>query len=390
MAEHKTDFGLSDMPNLTQKNPSKYIFSSKSFRYSTQLIDLHELDADQVVKWKQLAANAICANPFYHPEFLLPLASHLRVDGVKLLVVVDHEGDWQFAAPVVSYFFEQGLPLPKLRAVRSDYIFLDSPLLSNENSTEVIHTLLNSLSSQRNWHGIGFGKTLRKSLQAELLELAAISSDVELRRREVAVRPCVSPQPQDELLTKCSRNRRKTLRKGWKRLSQQGEIKYQLRIASRDISPAVSDFLKLEALGWKGTSGTALDCDASHANFFRDMCTGFSNEQRVVFGELHLDGEVISSTCNLLAGDTLFAFKIGWNPDFSECSLGYWSEILLADAVCKELKNVRLIDSCSNEESYTAKVWQERLEIQSLLLIWSRRAKLIRGAKDVVKKVIRT
>ncbi|MBT5017772.1 MAG: GNAT family N-acetyltransferase, partial [Planctomicrobium sp.] len=191
------------------------------------------------------------------------------------------------------------------------------------------------------------------------------------------------------LLEQCSASRRKTLRKGWKKLSQAGDVEFRLRRLPNEIPSAIDSFLELEALGWKGEQGTALSCKSSHAVFFSKMCEEFSKAGRVIFGEILLNNQVIASTCNLLSGNTLFAFKIGWDHNYSNCSLGYWSEVLLADAIHHEAKEVCLIDSCSDEDSYTGKVWQDRIEIGSTILIWSRRAKLMREAKKVVKKLVK-
>lgn len=369
--------------------PAQYVFNSISPRHSVELFNFADLVEEQFDQWSNLSQCALTPNPFFEPQFVRPLVECLGNENLKLLVVLDDARNWLFAAPVVQHFFEQGLPLPKFRALRSDYIFLDTPLISKHDTAFILTCLLSALSSQRDWHGLGFSKTVANSEQSDLIDFVATVSDAEVKHTTLSERPCVTPQTQAELLSKCSASRRKTLRKGWKKFSQAGDVEFRLRKLPSEIPSAIDSFLELEALGWKGEQGTALSCEPSHAAFFSKMCAEFSKFGRLVFGEILLNNRVIASTCNLLSGNTLFAFKIGWDHNYSNYSLGYWSEILLADAIHHEAKEVRLIDSCSEEDSYTGKVWQDRIEIGSTILIWSRRAKLMRDAKKVVKKLVK-
>lgn len=367
-----------------------YTFKSNSPNHLVQLLQLADLNEQQLSSWNQLAQSALSPNPFCEPQFVLPLVRSLNIAGVHVLVVMDEEENWLFAAPVVQHYFEQGLPLPKLRALRSNYTFLDQPLVSRSNPPFVMLCLLDALAAQRDWHGLGFAKMVLETEQQQLFDFVAASTSIQQQYLGEASRPCTVPQSEDDLLTNCSGSRRKTLRKGWKRLNKLGEVRYQL-VSDKDANPAAIDaFLKVEESGWKGKEETALNKLPADKEFFVTMCHEFGKQGRCLFGEIVLNDEVIASTCNLLAGDTLFAFKIGWDQQFADCSLGYWSEILLADAVSREFPNIQLIDSCSDEDSYTGKVWQDRLKLSHCRLIWSYRARVYNEAKSYAKALLPT
>lgn len=370
---------------IAMNSVSHRVFKSISPRYSVVLLAADTLSSHDVTQWKLLADRALSSNPFIEPEFYLPSQKHLDTNTLGILVVLDEQGTWEFAVPVMQHLMNYGNPVPKLRALRTPYMFLDQPLVSGTNPGIVVTCLFNALSEQREWHGLGFAKSATDSLQFELMDFAANVCGAEINRSEIVERPCVKPQPTEELLKHCSSSRRKSLRKSWKRLEKLGQVSFRLIDQPDQIDQSVNEFLRLEASGWKAEAGTALHCLEKDEKFFREMCHQFAKEYRLIFGELLVDQQVVASTCNIQSGKQLFAFKIGWDQNFADCSLGYWSEILLANAIFEEDLPIDLIDSCSDADSYTGKIWTQRIRVGGVRYLWSRRARMIQSAKQIVK-----
>lgn len=365
------------------------ILTTASPRHSVELIGLDKLSPQDFASWDCLAEHALAPNPFAQPDFVVPLVQNLGINDVAVLIVRDQSSRWLYAVPVVQHYFEEGSPLPKLRMLRSPYTFLEQPLVDRNDATITLSCLLDALSQQREWHGLGCAKAVVNSDQFELTEFAARICGVELHRTYQSTRPAVTPQSKEQLLEKCSSSRRKSLRKNWRRLEKRGAVEFRItQPVDGETDEPINTFLHLEALGWKGSEGTALASMPNDREFFRSVCQQFAKKDNLIFGELLVAGRVISSTCNFRSGNTLFAFKIGWDPDFSNCGIGYWSEVLLADAIFQHDSSVTFIDSCSDEESYTGKVWTERLQLSNAILVWSHRAKLVQGAKSVVRTIV--
>ncbi len=364
-------------------------FPITSLHDVVDIVDLSIISDHEIEEWNQLGVRAMCANPFVESDFVIPLVHNLRIPGVGLLRVRDKEGGWKFVTPVVQHYYEQGRPLPELRALSSKYTFIDQPLVSKIDPVLTLTSLFGALSNQRQWHGLGVEVNLSQSDQSELTDFAAVSSGVECHPGETVLRPVVVPASAEELLSGCSGSRRKSLRKSWKLLESYGKVEYRLARTAAEIPQAVEQFLRLESSGWKGEKQTSLDSHANDHRFFLEMCENFSQTNRCLFGELLLNGSVIASTCNLLSQQTLFAFKIGWDPNLSKCSLGHWSELLLADEIAKQIPEITLIDSCSNEDSYVGRVWHRRQQLASRLYVWSRRARIVQGAKSVAKAFVK-
>ncbi len=151
-------------------------------------------------------------------------------------------------------------------------------------------------------------------------------------------------------------------------------MSFQLQAPAPDCESPAREFLRLEQLGWKGELRTAIASRPDHEDFFLRAIRGFAAGGRAVFGELRIDDRVIASTCNLVAGSTLFALKLGWDPAFASGSPGFWSEIELASAVRSDRPDLLLIDSCSQAGSYVEAVAAGQVEMGAAVYVWSRRA----------------
>lgn len=364
-----------------------HVFDSAYPGFSVELLPTGGLREEEIAHWKGLARRAGSPNPFAEPEFIIPLVKYLESAAVSLLIVREPDSRWHFAVPIVAEPTTIKDPLRHFRALKSIYTFLDQALVGQDDPEMVLTCLFETLRNQRHWHGLRFARTVRTGAEQELMDRIAGESGAHSDLATVDRRPCVTPQTSTSLLENCSKSRRKSLRRGWKKLEQIGSVAYRLVNDPVRIPDAVAEFLRLEEAGWKGETGTAMNCRSEDRAFFIEMCTRFSESGRIHFGEVLLDGQIVASTCNLQSGRRLFAFKIGWNPNLSECNLGYWSEILLADAVCRERPSIELIDSCSGEDSYTGRVWQERIEISTASYLWSRRARIMQTVKHVARTV---
>lgn len=364
-----------------------YPLSTPSSLQGTRIdvIPLHELEQSEIAQWKALSQAALEPNPFIEPEYICSAVPHLTDHPVSLLVLRGEHERWRFATPVVPHRFEFGNPLPKLRALRTIHTYLNQPLVERVNPVATLTELFDGLSTQRNWHGLGFSQVVENSDLHELLNFAAATTGVVSHELEKRWRPAARPRTQAEILETCSKSRRRSLRKAWSNLAAQGEVSFQLRFPTPTDEDSIEKFLQLEAAGWKAEQGTALQCDEQHIRFFHKMCQRFAASSQVCFGELSLNDQLIASTCNLISGTTLFAFKVGWDQKFSDCSLGYWSEILLSDAIASSHPGIQLIDSCSDEDSYTAKLYPDQRLLTSQLFVWSRRANTVQALKSRLK-----
>ena len=96
----------------------------------------------------------------------------------------------------------------------------------------------------------------------------------------------------------------------------------------------------------------------------------------------------MASTLNLLSGESLFAFKIGWDPEFAECSPGTLSELNLLEH-CHEVPGLNQIDSCAKPGSYVENVWPWRRKLTTGVFTTSMTGTLAASALSRVKQIKR-
>ena len=377
-------FGLSNMdpqipelPPIPDANTGSNLDPARGLSVTARKItDLTTADLQQ---WSRLAARCLEPNPFQEPEWILSLTRAFQWDGCPIILTVQRQqtGEWLLAGTFLACPPTASRPLPHLRSMTSDYSFADHPLVDGDDPLSAFCALFEYLARRREWHGIRFRRMKAGSIQQRMLDLAAESLNVAHYEDPVWERPMLLLRGlgDEPLLELFSKNRRKSLRRAWRWLEEQGNVSFRLTRPDADQLPtATEDFLRVESLGWKGQLGTAMVTRTRDANFLRDVGRQLADQKRILFGELRLNDQVIASTCNLLSANVLFSFKIGWDPQFASGSPGFWSEMLLVDAIRRQMPEVEQLDSCASRDSYLAPLYRDRCPMRSAAYVWSRRA----------------
>lgn len=336
--------------------------STTSERLVVQVRSLAAVDAGFEARWCDLERRSLEGNAFLSAHFVMPAARHLpEVDASQVLVAsVEDISDGTLLA--LGVFEECSgsrlLPLKHLRHWRCDYSFLDGLLIDRSCAPEACRALLGGLKEHDSaGHGVSFFDRSTDGPLATLMEESARRLGMVWHEEWSTERAAIpTEQIPDELLQSLySKSRRKTMNRNRKRLEEKGDVKFRLQREATDDS--IESFLDLEAKGWKGDQGSAMASSTGHADFCRELATGFASDDRTVFAQLSVDDCVIAASLNLVSGDTLFALKIGWDSDFADCSPGTQSEFGLLTSVKSELPNLAAVDSCSKPGSYVENVW---------------------------------
>lgn len=164
-----------------------------------------------------------------------------------------------------------------------------------------------------------------------------------------------------------SNSRRAKLRQLRAKLGRQGAVRYVLHEGDA-VAAAAEDFLALEALGWKGRRGSAMQSDAVQADFVRHALAALAERGLASISALTLDGRTISMCVLLRSGGTAFTWKIAYDESCGAFSPGYQlaledTAMLLADPA------TRRTDSCAAAEvGMMSEIWAERAETADLYL----------------------
>jgi CelD/BcsL family acetyltransferase involved in cellulose biosynthesis len=328
------------------------------------LLPLSELTDTHLAAWRTLATRAVERNPFFEPDFLVPALEHLDdAHAVKLLLVSDGD-DARLALPMLRSRSWRGIPVSALVSWRHAYCVLGTPLVDRDFLRPSLEQLLDRLAGRRqprvsvlDW--IGDGPVLDA-----LTELVPPDRLVNFSSFE---RPMLRRRPDGNYLEVLSRHRRKRLAQQRRQLERDlGPV----HVVDRAQDPeAREQFLRLEAAGWKGTAGTAMASQPSHASFFRDMAVRFADAGRLELASLETAGGlVLAMAMRLRAGDTVFQLKIAYDERYGRYGPGRALDVALLQTF-HDTPDEEWVDSCTDPgNEFKAALYPERRTIRTVLI----------------------
>jgi hypothetical protein len=165
-----------------------------------------------------------------------------------------------------------------------------------------------------------------------------------------------------------SAGRRKELRRQRRRLSDIAPVALKTVTAPAEIGPALSDFLVLEASGWKGMAGTAAAMTPAIRHFIETAVTALARVGKARIDRLYLNSGVIAATITLRSGDTAWCWKIAYNEGVAQASPGVQLMLDLTDSLLSD-RHLARVDSCATaDHPMIDHIWRERQTLSDRLI----------------------
>ena len=337
-----------------------------------------EVTADLIARWRDLESRSCHVNAFLSPDFLLSAWKWLEPDGRSFLMTVEEGQSGRLRA--LGCFEESPpnkcLPLPHLTASKTIHSFRTGLLLDEETANLTLDVWLKHLRTQSQWGGVVFPSLRLDSRLAQYMQSSVRTCNLSWHtgntiQSAAVFTPLVADETQNAHL---SAHRQKSLRHKLRQLESSGPVRLRWIDRPEEVAEAIEQFLILEDAGWKGAEGTSLRADLSGAEFLRSMAKGFFEQGRLVLTQLMAGDRVVATSINLLGESTLFAFKIGWDPQFAKSSPGTQHQNLLLPVVCRGFPKVTCIDSCARAGSFLEDIWPHRITIADAVIPTSRLA----------------
>ena len=329
-----------------------------------------ELSSAELAQWRDLAARAVEPNPFFEPDYALPLARGLgQEEELALLVVRDGER-WLACLPVHTVERWHRIPLPSLATWRGHELYglLGTPLISPEHPRDALAALLAALpgaSPGARFAALDWvaGDGPLAPLLAELLDERRPAPLLFESFERAALRRRPEPTYVEETL---SSKHRRELRRQRRKLSEAlGAELETVERAGDEAAPA--DFIALEAAGM-GERGTAIAADPGHVAFFEEICRAYAAQGRLQLLALQAGGQTVAMKCNLIAGSTIFFFKIAYAERWAAFSPGILLELEMLK-LFHENSDVDLMDSCADHNNAMInRLWPDRRPLATQLL----------------------
>ncbi len=341
-----------------------------------------------VARWRTLGLAASTPNIYLMPEFALPAIRHLEADKAPRVAALWNTDRSDLLALGIFNVIEPSwrFPFPRLSALRSIHSFQSGVLLREGIDAQAVDHFVDGLFGAP-WRAVRLSELREDSVVyrqlRESAERRGLTWFVDSRYERAFLRLGDATRWRGHL----SRNRRRTLRRGWKMLVSLGHVEFRVvqgaDIADRDIET----FLRLEGMGWKSKS--ALKATSENTQFFWEVMRAGRAQGLVVFCELLLNGTAIASLANFRVNGCGFAFKIGYDPAYAKVSPGF----LVVYAFLESSGNAGLclqeFDSGSKPGSFIESLWPDRVPMVSGHLVAGTLPTACVSLKHFIKKIRR-
>jgi hypothetical protein len=319
--------------------------------------------------WRALAHCALEPNVFYEPAFALPAASVFGSNAGAGLV-------WSHAHRLIGLFpgrieRRYGVPMPVLTGWTHPYGPLGIPLVDRDEPEAVIGAWLDHEAGDSRLPALTmlpllpetgpFATALASALACRGLPSARFGC-----HRRALLAPGANRAGYVERTM--GAKKRKELRRQRHRLADVGTLKIEVATQASGIGEALSDFLTLEARGWKGRAGTAAAANEGLRRFIESAVQGLAAEGKARIDRLRLDGAAVAAVVTLRSGDTAWTWKIAYDEEFARASPGVQLMLDLTGMLLDD-STIAKVDSCATAgHPMIDHLWGERLALADHLI----------------------
>jgi CelD/BcsL family acetyltransferase involved in cellulose biosynthesis len=302
-------------------------------------------------EWRALAGRAQEPCGFQGANFALPILAQTQAAALDL---VRRDGQLLMAAPIaVSHGFDISLP--------SDLTASGLPEVDGPMAPETVLAFLNGRTRP----------VLFKSLPARSLfhnQLQALAPRIQVMARWHRAALQLDGTFEGWMAQNFDHKRRKELKRLRSRLAEQGALKFETLSQSKDLQRFADGLLDLEAKGWKGARGTALQADVAKTAAFRQVCENLHRSGSLRFWQLTFNGQPIASLFGMVEGEQGWIVKIAHDEAFAKFSPGVLLIIEATQALFAE-GGVKLMDSCAIPgHPMIDRIWRDRIEMVDVLV----------------------
>ncbi len=349
--------------------------------------------------WELLAAQAADPNPFYEPYALLAALARLP-EGKRVEVVLVWAPDplpkqpalLVGLVPLVRHARYKGLPIRTLATWKHLYAYLGTPLIRADRTIEVLESLFAWARTQASlfvWNTISSDTAVRHAL-TDVLNRYDLVAYQEERHTRAVFRPATSVQAYlDRAL---GGKKHKELRRQQRRLGELGPLTVHELARDADPAPLISQFLELEARGWKGHHGTAMKDDPTARALFTGYLRGAHERGRLDAWTIGFQAAAlpIAMKINLRAGDGALAFKIAYDESLAKYSPGVLLELEHIEAMHRPGAPAWVDSGAAAEHPMINHLWRDRLGIETLVIATGDRAGSVAAATLPLARLARS
>ena len=317
-------------------------------------------------EWRDLVGRALEPNVFYDPAFALPAARVFGADVGAVLV-------WSKNAPRLIGLFPARIErrygvMTTLTGWTHPYAPFGVPLIDRKEAEGAIGAFLDHVEAEPKLPKLvllpliardgAFAQSLARVLARRGGAMAGFAEHA---------RALLAPRNRASYLTHVPHKKLKELRRQRRRLEDTGALTH-MAASGPAAAVALTDFMTLEAAGWKGRAGGAARARSNTEAFMREAVTALAARGDARIDRLIHDGHPIAASITLRSRHAAWFWKIAYDEGFARSSPGVQ---LTLDLTRDLLGDAALVhtDSCATaDHPMIDHLWTERLTLTDLLI----------------------
>jgi CelD/BcsL family acetyltransferase involved in cellulose biosynthesis len=328
-------------------------------------VELHPLAELAAIAedWRALASRALEPNVFYEPAFALAAAPALGSDVRAGLV-------WSRMPRQLVGFFpvridrrRYGVPFAVMLGWTHPFAPFGTPLVDRDMAEPAIAAWLDHVAQDATLPDLMMLRLIAEAgpfavALAAVLARRGCEAKAFDRHERALLLPGESRA--DYFQRTMSGKRLRNLRRRQRRLDELGVTVTEAK-SGDTLARGLSDFLALEAAGWKGRAGTATLQNEDVSRFLQQAVLSLASEDKVLIHRMVVDGKAIAATIALKSGNAAWGWKVAYDEAYADYSPGVLlvaglTESLLADPAIAQA------DSCAAAtDTMAPQLWNERM-----------------------------
>jgi CelD/BcsL family acetyltransferase involved in cellulose biosynthesis len=315
--------------------------------------------------WSDLEQAASEPNPFFAHWFLKPAIAHLTEGRAIWLATLWNGEQLDGLMPLMIRDNYGRMPAPHVGNWSHYQCFMGTPLIRAGMEATYWRALLLALDDADWATGLLSvthlepGGPVHRGLEQAAESLGRPCPIVHQQQRAI-LRSSLSAA--DYLEANVRGKKRKEWRRLGNRLGEMGALEHST-FKDEPLDKWATDFLTLEAAGWKGARGAALGNTDQTRDFFRAMLAGSAQEGTLDMQSLTLDGKPIAMLVNFITPPGSWSFKIAHDESLARFSPGVMIELRNLARILDDPK-IDWMDSCAVENHpMIDSLWAERRTI---------------------------
>lgn len=316
--------------------------------------DIDELK-EHADAWNALAYTVPPRLPTSSHAWVSSYLEHFLMSGETWRCILAHDGDCLVGVLPLIVLRRTKAGLAWLRTPMGGHMIAVSPLLFPGRESDVSKALLNAAwSSDPHVVWIEMSDLPANS---PFLEHVGDYAHLEISRR--TGRYLRVDGNQDQYQSSLSRNFRSNQRKAANKLRTLEGVETAF-VTGQDASSAqLSEFIPVEASGWKGRSGTAIQKSSDLIAFYTTLTTRLADAGWLEWHFLRAEGRAIAANLAVHFNRSIFVWKLGYDEDYRRYSPGGMLFQSLLDRVFAD-PDIDEINLLTNEPWYDNWRMEER------------------------------